>query len=457
MTQTPDTPAEISLPTDTTPTWEIELLISGALTFASLQLPSLLEGWFFAWEPKVPESVHGALVMAYLFSEATATVLAITFSIHILLRGLWAAALGLHSVYPDGVLWERITSGPIFRRVAIERSLTMPQFISRLDNAASIGFAFGGVLLQMTLISGIAALLFFIAQEAVARATGVSFDVGALFLGLAAVPALLILAASQADRRIGHRVPPDSRTGRLIERFARIGAAVSLPRITGPTLMVFTSRFGQVRGAIGLVLLLYAVLGGVLARSFVRLGVWELDGYRFLADEGAGVIDPAHYGDQRSGASGHATTPFIPSETVSGGFLRVFVPYRIEQFDAALERACPDAIAAAESADTAAARAGRAAVLACLGGLLALRVDDVPVPGVTWYAATDAESDLRGLVTRLPIGDLPDGLHTLSLTRLPRRKHAASAAKAGRAPDGDRHEIPFWIDRAEARPYAPRR
>ncbi|MCU0624514.1 MAG: hypothetical protein MUF53_11750, partial [Gemmatimonadaceae bacterium] len=94
MTQpdpTPPTPAEpVALPTDTTPTWEIELLISGALTFAALQLPGLLDTWFFSLVPRMPESLETTVVMGYVFGKGIATLLAVTFSVHILLRGMWA-------------------------------------------------------------------------------------------------------------------------------------------------------------------------------------------------------------------------------------------------------------------------------------------------------------------------------------------------------------------------------
>ena len=63
-------------------------------------------------------------------------ILAMTFALHLLLRAHWIALVGLHSIYPDGVRWDRLRMGPIQRELerrrerpaadAIERATTAP-------------------------------------------------------------------------------------------------------------------------------------------------------------------------------------------------------------------------------------------------------------------------------------------------------------------------------------------
>jgi hypothetical protein len=66
------------------------------------------------------------------------------------------------------------------------------------------------------------------------------------------------------------------------------------------------------------------------------------------------------------------------------------------------------AVAQTEAADKTHARTGRDSVLACVGRLLVVAIDDQPLPSPGWHAATDASSRLRDVLTYLPITTLPD-------------------------------------------------
>jgi hypothetical protein len=384
--------------------------------------------------------------MTFVFAKSVSLVLAITFTLHILLRGLWAAVLGLHSVYPDGVRWENVKAGPIFKRVSQEKTPTLPVLISRLDNTASVVFALGAVLLQVTVIAAIGQFVSLGLVAVIHATTGFEVPLTWLFgmLGILFLGSLTL--ATTIDKRKGDSLAPESRAARVIERVARFVSVVGMSRTMGPMMLTFTSRAGQTRGTIGILLLLYAVFGIVLVQVLNTLGVWSLDGYRFLSRSGPGVIVPSYYQDQREGNDRYETTPVIPGEVVSDGWLRVFVPYRIDAFDAAAARSCPTAVAQADAADTALARTGRDSVLACVGRLLEVTIDDQQLPSPKWHPATDAGSGLRGLLTYLPITALPDGPHQLSMTRIPRPR--AIDASKGKPMAKERYEIPFWIDRS---------
>lgn len=451
----PDTPppadagegAVVALPTDTTPTWEIELLISGALTFASYQLPGLLDDLFVRYMPKTPVAWDEALTLTFVFAKGLSLVLALTFTLHILLRGLWAAALGLHSVYPEGVLWERVKMGPIFRRQSLRNTPTLPRFVSRLDNVASIVFALGAVLLQVTLFAGLGEVLTLVLAAVLRVTTGYDVSIVWVFVTIAALFLLPLTIASSLDQKLGATLDPARPLARFIAVMARVAGVASLTRVMGPMLLVFTSRLGEVRGVVILMLGIYGIFGLVLVQALFTLGVWSVDGYRFLATRGASVLAPVHYADQRMGTDQFETLPFIPSEVVDGAGLRLFVPYRIATFDALAERACGAAVRAAEGKDTLQAKTARDSVVACIGRELRVTLDGAPVPPTQWFAATDAPSGLRGLVTYLPIGDATEGPHVLSLLRLQRKQPPAPPAGSP-APPPERYEIPFWIDRS---------
>jgi hypothetical protein len=66
------------LPRHTTPTWEVELLISGVAVFAMLQLPDLLDRAIFAVTPRVTEQWGKLLWLLYVYSKGAAVILAAT-------------------------------------------------------------------------------------------------------------------------------------------------------------------------------------------------------------------------------------------------------------------------------------------------------------------------------------------------------------------------------------------
>src|SRR6476659_4586550 len=55
---------------DTSPTWELELLISGAVFFVLFQLPSLLNGFFARIEPHATIAVMPAILVLQIYVKA---------------------------------------------------------------------------------------------------------------------------------------------------------------------------------------------------------------------------------------------------------------------------------------------------------------------------------------------------------------------------------------------------
>src|SRR5690242_1668096 len=55
---------------DTSPTWELELLISGAVLFALFQIPRLLNGFFARLEPHATTAVISALLLVQIYVKA---------------------------------------------------------------------------------------------------------------------------------------------------------------------------------------------------------------------------------------------------------------------------------------------------------------------------------------------------------------------------------------------------
>ena len=93
------------------------MLISGVAVFAMLQLPGWLNDRLMFLLPRFEDSWRASLIMVFSYAMGAAVILAATFALHLLLRAYWIALVGMHSVYPDGIRWERLRleSNPYWR------------------------------------------------------------------------------------------------------------------------------------------------------------------------------------------------------------------------------------------------------------------------------------------------------------------------------------------------------
>src|SRR5690349_17536070 len=112
--------AAVGVP-DTSPTWELELLISGAVLFALFQIPSLLNGLFAHLEPHATTAIMAVLLLVQIYVKAIVYALIAAFVVHLIARAYWVGLVGLHSVFPNGVRWEEFKSGPVTLEVYKKR------------------------------------------------------------------------------------------------------------------------------------------------------------------------------------------------------------------------------------------------------------------------------------------------------------------------------------------------
>lgn len=419
----------LRLPRQTTPTWEVELLISGVAVFAMLQLPGWLDDRLYALVPRFEDEIAQPLRMVYVYLKSAALILAATFCLHLLLRAQWIALVGMHSVFPGGIRWERLRMGPVQREIETARYAGPLATIERADNRATVLFSIGVMLAStLLLITAFVSALFLLAIGARA-ATGMRADIGTV-LGYCTIVALLpLFAAMLLDRHRGERLRRDGRVRRVLAAVLRFYSRVGImQRASNPAFSLLSSHGGERRATaatIGVFLLASAaVLLSIHAgRSARNLGSYAL--FPAFAD-GARTLDEAHYDDERD-PSRHAAVPFIGSAVATQAYVRLVVPYRPNDDAAALRAGCP--AAASANGD---ARA--AALLDCLQRAHAVALDGRPLASLRYEAGSDVRTDRPALVAMIDVRGLAPGRHELQVAR--------AAAAGGEAPRPWR--IPFW-------------
>lgn len=441
---TSDAPADdhvFHLPKDTTPTWEMELLLSGALVFSMLQVPGLLDDILYALRPRLTGGLNHGVFMLYFYLKVTTYALICTFVLHLASRAVWVAALGLRSVYPEGVLWDKVRRGPIYREYMKRTTLTLDQMIDRADNRASLVFAFGLLLVLMSLAIMVFTMVIVVVGGVIGHYLLQDSESSWFTTALLLVFALPLLLASLIDRRFGERIPQQHWFAELLRRIFAYGNLMMWGRLINPILLTVFSRIGMMRGNVLMLGAIYLLMAVIAAEILVTSGATKLPGERYLPGEASGrELDSVYYADARDLREAQQGHPYIPGEIIRGPYLRLFVPYVPRRLDAAVERDCPEATqwveAAGDDEQLAAERARTDELLNCAAQkLYPILLDGQPVANLRYDIARDPLTGMRGFVAMIDVRELPRGRHELAVIR-PQR------------PDDDEPVqpalIPFW-------------
>ncbi len=426
-----DVPAARGLPRHTTPTWEMELLLSGATVFGLLQVPAWIDATADRLRIALPQSWDAALLLGPLFAKVMAYGLIFTFLLHLATRAYWVALVGLRSVYPHGIRWDRVHGGPIGKRHQ-QRILSDPDAsIERADNASTLVFATGITVVVMflfaSLLSGIAVLIGGALQTWVypLRDSSTWF-----FVALASMMLPLILLRV-VDAWFGGKVRPGSRLAIAIDWMYGRYESLGLNR-SSPLLLLLTSNARRKHGLIWLIALLNLLMAAVQVMDKARHEGPSWAWIEAVPAELDTDQSPDYYA--QSGNS-RRLLPRIQSDIVTDPYLRLWVPLDPDRARA-FNRACTSFRPHSPAATT--ARADEENALAqCLGALFLPRLDAHPLSGLQWRFARDPDLGVDGLRAYIPLQATATGRHELLL--LPPAKDDGDQADAART-----WRIPFW-------------
>lgn len=301
------------LPKGTTPTWEIELLVSGATTFALVQLLGNLGDWFLRLQIGLDDHYLTAITISlHAYVRIALFCLIGAFVAHLAARAYWIGLIGLHSVYGGPPSHGGIKYGPFYRRLLDEKASDMPASIERADNRASLVFGFGvgltSILLLPTLLMlaslGSAILLkpWLGSQYAVLVSFVVIFVV---FFGITLLPTVI-------DQLFGARIRPESRLGRALSATFRGLHDSHIGGSSNQLAMYLLSGAKSYRGAMTAALL----IGGLLAllSSFNMPTLESMQDARDVSS----AREASDYNSARGGDLSFARRPFIAAPVVQG-------------------------------------------------------------------------------------------------------------------------------------------
>ena len=441
---TPATDAtEPGIAPDTSPTWELELLISGAVLFALFQLPGALEAGYDAIEPHLTRGPRMLAFLAYWYAKAAVITLIACFVLHLAARAYWVGLVGLHSVFPHGPQWEKTKFGPVTRELYRERLPALPTLIARTDNLCSVIFSFAFLIVLLfamsILVVGIVIGIAYLVSELAFEGRHFLVIYNALLVAIFAGPVIL----RSIDQKRGSAILPGSPAHRLLRRAGAVYYRLQLFGLYGTILTtLFSNVKGKVIYPIFFAFLLLAFMGSI-AHTFLRDGILTINSYTYFSDDGPRGLRSSHYESQWTSGTGFVGVPSIPSDVVTGPYLRLFIPLSAQRHNEVIPKQCPQVRALDErgvhlGAGTPPPDRSVALVLECLTRLHRPAVNGRELAPTDFHFHTHPRSGARGIVAYIPTEGLPKGRNTIVVHRL--RNPRAPASTPTRPP----HVIGFW-------------
>lgn len=405
---------------ETSPAWELELIISGAIVVGLFQLPGLIASLFSRLEPHATVDTLVALSLLHMYILAAAYALIIVFTVHLGARAYWVALIGLDSVFPAGVRWAELKAGPATIDTYRRRLRTLPAIIERIDNFCSIAFSFAFLIVMMLVYTivliGVASGVGYLLASVLGHAEYVSVLAPSM-VALVMLPTFVVTAL---DRRFAKKNGPDVEPPRWLRRGVGLALVLNPTMIVGPIMFTLMTNIGRQKTRAVLIAALLSVIVIASVDRLNRADKLAINGYDFFALSREHGVDYRFYESQRPEGAAPDRLPFIQSDVVTDRYVKLFVPYLPAVDNAAVAARCPR-LAPLDSrglhlhshASVADSLAGP--VLECLTALHAVTLDGTPLanPGFAFYE--QPKTGERGILSYIPADSLAPGRHELTV------------------------------------------
>ncbi|MGB3799046.1 MAG: hypothetical protein WA952_04480, partial [Lewinella sp.] len=357
----------------------------------------------------------------------------VNFFFHVVLRCLWIGAIGSRSVMGRTVIARRKLA-PKFERFLRRRSGNFDLYINRLDDTASLVFAFTFLLIIVTLSFISVTLFLVILALGIAQVTGVTWAVVTLGLLIAIISLFGIVYLI------------DFLTGGWLKRFRwfsyvyfpmyRLFGWITFARIYRPLYYNLLNR----RGGRWLIVMLIPYLGLSLYALTLEVSPNKYVAREYITEDrnSAFTLDPDHYQDSNPNkpAIGEIV---IPAQIIRASPLRVSLPL-FHMYEDVIAQQCEDLPKHYESTihselfdnsevgfykapDSLASNHVELTrpVMDCLTSGMELVLDGVVI-GLDDALLTESElTSYKEIIKFVPIDTLPPGLHQLTLRQMQTR------------------------------------
>jgi hypothetical protein len=425
----------------------MELLVSGAVVFGLIHLPPIVERISTSFLAGLEGNVRLMGVLGQVYLQLVLYGLIAVFVLHLAMRGFWIGLLGLESVFPEGIRWDRVKLGPAMIKRYRTGIGSLAATIEKVDDLCSLIFSFGFLVVFIW--------IYFVILLVVAGTFAVGFSW--LFLGgrgaatvfwiIAGLIIGIPMVAELIDKTLGKRARPGGIGERTIGLMVGIHYAVAPLRLIGATQLTLSSNLSNTRVSAVIVVAMLAMAflqigGGVLGQGVVRI-----DSMTFFPDSlREQGMDPRHYRALRAPNAVEPLIPTIQNDIVTEPYLKLFIPYNPRRHNRLLAEACPNlqplsknGLDAGKGQDLEDIQVQEAA--GCLGSLYHISLDGKRLMEIQFDFTVEQRTGLEGIVSFVPVDGLESGRHELMILAPPKPRQKDEDEET---PEPVRHLIPFW-------------
>lgn len=418
--------------------YEPELIVSGAGIYLTAQLPELVNRFYYLFEANLLsendsfQNIFALLIFGLL--KTLALILVFTFIFHFAARAFWVGMLGLHSVYPQGILFGKLLnkSRQPTRLLAMMRLRigSTRRFLIRLDRFCSGIFALA-FLIGFTSISVSLLYAFVLVTVPLVRWITDSPQV----IGLAPLLLLLILFLPMIIGYALYYTPRRWAKRRAIPFlwFSQVWVMPFALTIIQRISLTFQShipkgRFTVSSIAVGVVIIL-------LWTWFLTMGI---DGSRhfsinmrdFFSERNDNFTLHAEWYDDSRAQNTYIRHLSLPSEFVTKPILKVFLAYP-KYLDRQIREVCGDTVATSKTRDS--------VNQYCLNRFYRIALNDSVLTDLEFFSHRHPNQGEKGLLLYIPISYLAAGKkHVLTVGY----RTASDITQTN--PDSLRYRVPFW-------------
>lgn len=402
---------------------EIELLISGALVFGLFQVPGYLNELVGGMTPRLSEAQFLVVFMLAFYVRMIVMTLIASFLLHLVTRAYWVGLIGLDSVFPDGVHWDRINYGPLAKSVYVERLPRLSALAARADDFGSSIFSFAfwiSILFVWSIVfGGLLAGVWYALRSALLPGFSVNVFLG-FVVGIAMIPGVAITI----DKAFSARLDPEGGVARALK--ATIAGAYW---VTGGALFMpiqFT-LFSRVPKKF--IWPLFIGVFAVLMVGYLGAETWRSGSLRMSASQiyperpGPRTLLSAHYAQTRDP---EATVPYLQAPVIEGAYAELTIPLVAARLGERFDTVCPDfegtgssGILAGYDAAMPADVAYERRLLDCLARVWTLSLDGTPL-AVEWDLRWETGYGPTSIVAFLDMRGVRPGAHVLEVREVAR-------------------------------------
>jgi hypothetical protein len=381
--------------------WEPEILISGIVLFALIQIPPYIKEaneylnlnsvWIFS-NGNVDESLAAILLTANYW-------LILGFSIHLIGRSIWAAFVGLSYVYVDGVRLDKLKYPAKYKKV-IAKTSDYKELITKLEKFCSTIFAASFLIFMCGF-----GVFFFIAWVGGFIAILLEFDPQLEVTGPYIDPILQIIGVVYLIDFIGlgivKRIPI---VNKIYFPFYRIMSFLTLSPLYRSIYYGFVSNHKPWK--VGLAMLIFCT-GTFFTTLIIQQDADVFNSTELVINYGEDYIAPLNYVNLAEGKPSKRL--IFESDIIERNVAKVMIVHGSEFEEGYILKQCDyeKAMAAEEVAYD-------SLLMACLENFILLELDGEYISPKYFYTE-DRTFERRGLLAYLDLSEYSRGMHELKL------------------------------------------